>query len=54
MENVGFSKFTELHPRNCVLAGSPAGTRGTHAVCVYICLHNPLKHQADNGWWKDC
>ena len=30
MVKVGFSKFAELRPRNCVLAG----TSGTHAVCV--------------------
>ncbi|CAJ1061238.1 uncharacterized protein LOC119727986 [Xyrichtys novacula] len=27
---VGFSKFAELHPRQCVLAGSS----GTHSICV--------------------
>ena len=30
MEKIGFSKFAELHPRHCVLAGAS----GTHAVCV--------------------
>ena len=38
MEKVGFSKFAELHPRNCVLAG----TGGTHAV--FICtIHQNVK-----------
>ena len=32
-EKVGFSKFAELHPKNCVLAG-------THAVCVCTNHHN--------------
>ena len=31
MEKIGFSKFAELRPRHCVLAGAS----GTHAVCVY-------------------
>ena len=35
---VGFSKFAELRPRNCVLAG----TSGTHAVCV-CALHQNIK-----------
>jgi len=30
MEKIGVSKFAELHPRHCVLAGAS----GTHAVCV--------------------
>ena len=32
--NIGFTKFTELRPPNCVLAGSS----GTHNVCV--CVHH--------------
>ena len=31
---IGFSKFSQLRPRNCVLAGSS----GTHTVCV--CVHH--------------
>ena len=38
MEKVGFSKFAELRPRNCVLAG----TSGTHTVCVCI-IHQNVK-----------
>lgn len=29
-EGIGFSKFAELRPKHCVLAGG----RGTHSVCV--------------------
>ena len=38
MVKVGFSKFAELRPRNCVLAG----TSGTHAVCVCT-IHQTVK-----------
>ena len=38
MVKVGFSKFAELRPRNCVLAG----TSGTHAVCVRT-IHQNVK-----------
>ena len=31
---IGFSKFAELRPEHCVLAGSS----GTHAVCVCVCV----------------
>ena len=36
--SVGFSKFAELRPRECVLAGA----LGTHAVCVCT-IHQNLK-----------
>ena len=42
-EKVGFSKFAELRPKNCVLAGGS----GTHAVC----LHHPSKHKIDIDCW---
>lgn len=29
-QKIGFSKFAELHPKNCILAG----ISGTHAVCL--------------------
>ena len=38
MEKIGFSKFAELRPRHCVLAG----TSGTHAVCVCT-IHQNVK-----------
>jgi hypothetical protein len=28
---IGFSKFSSLHPRNCIMAGAS----GTHSVCMY-------------------
>ena len=31
---VGFSKFAELRPKECVLAGAT----GTHSVCVCVCV----------------
>jgi hypothetical protein len=34
--NIAFSKFCELHPEWCVLAGAP----GTHSICVYCILQN--------------
>ena len=37
-EKVGFSKFAELRPRNCVLAGAS----GTHCVCVCT-IHQNVK-----------
>ena len=37
-EKVGFSKFAELRPKHCVLAG----TSGTHAVCVCT-IHQNVK-----------
>ena len=36
--NVGFSKFADLRPKNCVLAGAS----GTHAVCVCT-IHQNVK-----------
>ena len=30
-QKIGFSKFAELRPKHCVLAGAS----GTHSVCVY-------------------
>ena len=37
-EKVGFSKFAELRPKHCVLAGAS----GTHAVCVCT-IHQNIK-----------
>ena len=37
-EKVGFSKFAELRPRNCILAGAS----GTHSVCVCT-IHQNVK-----------
>jgi len=38
IEKIGFSKFAELRPRHCVLAGAS----GTHAVCVCT-IHQNVK-----------
>ena len=38
---IGFSKFTELRPKHCILAGAS----GTDSVC----LHDPPKCQVDVG-----
>ena len=38
MEKIGFSKFAELRPQHCVLAGAS----GTHAVCVCT-IHQNVK-----------
>lgn len=38
MEKIGFSKFAELRPQQCVLAGAS----GTHAVCVCT-IHQNVK-----------
>ena len=38
MEKIGFSKFPELRPQHCVLAGAS----GTHAVCVCT-IHQNVK-----------
>jgi hypothetical protein len=38
---IGFSKFAELRPKQCVLAGSS----GTHSVCVCT-THQNMKHHA--------
>ena len=35
---IGFSKFAQLHPKHCVLAGAS----GTHAVCVCT-IHQNVK-----------
>ena len=37
-ENIGFSKFADLRPKHCVLAGA----RGTHSVCVCT-IHQNVK-----------
>jgi hypothetical protein len=37
---IGFSKFAELCPKECILAGYS----GTHAV------HNISKHKVDDAW----
>lgn len=37
-ENVGFSKFAELRPKHCVLAGAS----GSHTVCVCT-IHQNVK-----------
>ena len=51
---IGFSRFSSLRPRHCVLAGAP----GTHNVCVCAICENTklmimslqkLKHQSDNS-----
>ena len=41
---VGFSKFAEARPKECVLAG----VRGTHAVCVCT-IHQNVKLMIDGG-----
>ena len=57
---VGFSKFAELRPKECVLAGST----GTHSVCVCV-IHQNVKlmmaggrlEALTNGWfthYTDC
>ncbi|KAL5515849.1 hypothetical protein EMCRGX_G001083 [Ephydatia muelleri] len=57
---VGFSKFAELRPKECVLAGAT----GTHSVCVCT-IHQNVKlmmaggrlEALTNGWfshYKDC
>ena len=57
---VGFSKFAELQPKECVLAGAT----GTHSVCVCT-IHQNVKlmmagsrlEALTNGWfshYKDC
>ena len=38
LEKIGFSKFAELRPKHCVLAGAS----GTHAVCVCT-IHQNIK-----------
>ena len=35
---IGFSKFAELHPKHCILAGAS----GTHSVCVCT-IHQNVK-----------
>lgn len=42
--NIGFSKFAELRPQHCVLAGSC----GTHTVCVCM-LHQNVKLMIDGA-----
>lgn len=39
---IGFSKFAELRPKHCVLAGQS----GTHSVCV--CVYHSSKCKADD------
>lgn len=39
-----FSKFAELRPRNCVLAGAS----GTHTVCV-CAIHQNVKLMLEGG-----
>jgi hypothetical protein len=34
--SIGFSKFAELHPKHCILAGA----RGTYTVCVCVIHQN--------------
>lgn len=42
--NIGFSKFAELRPKECVLAGAS----GTHVVCV-CCYHQNMKLMFEGG-----
>lgn len=42
--NIGFSKFAELRPKYCILAGS----KGTHAVCVCT-IHQNVKLMIENS-----
>ena len=51
---VGFSKFAELRPKECVLAGAT----GTHSVCVCVIYQNVKLMMAGgrlealtNGWF---
>lgn len=41
---IGFSKFAELRPKNCILAGP----KGTHAVCVCQ-IHQNVKLMIENA-----
>ena len=37
-KKIGFSKFAELRPQHCILAGAC----GTHSVCIYT-IHQNMK-----------
>ena len=41
---IGFSKFAELRPKNCILVGP----KGTHTVCVCL-IHQNVKLMIENG-----
>lgn len=41
---IGFSKFAELRPKNCILAGP----KGTHGVCVCL-IHQNVKLMIENS-----
>lgn len=43
-QQIGFSKFAELRPKNCVLAGAS----GTHSVCVCT-IHQNVKLMVEGG-----
>ena len=47
-EKIGFSKFAELRPKHCVLAGGS----GTHSVCVCT-LHQNVKLMMEGARLKD-
>ena len=40
---IGFSKFAELRPKHCILAGAS----GTHSVCA--CVYNSSKCKIDDA-----
>ena len=43
-ESIGFSKFAEVHPKHCVLAGAS----GTHCLCMHV----SSKREANDAWRK--
>lgn len=47
-EKIGFSKFAELRPKNCVLAGGS----GTHTVCVCT-IHQNVKLMLSGNFFKE-
>ena len=48
-KSIGFSKFAELRPKNCVLAGAS----GTHSVCVCT-IHQNVKLMMHGGKLTEC
>ena len=50
---IGFSKFAELRPRDCVLAGA-SGTQGpiTSAEPIVLRLYDVRKCEIDDAGWE--
>ncbi len=49
-KTIGFSKFADLRPKHCILAGAS----GTHSICVCIVIHQNVILMMNGGKITEC